>query len=356
MKINRKAMTKTAGKLIAVLLVFSVMAVFFALTSFAETSGSFSFSTVEPEKGEDFESYNKITRYSRDDTETELAVDIPDVIDKVPTEVIAANAFRGNDIVEEFVIPNTVKTIENSAFADCTALKIVIIPDSVTDIGYSAFQGCTALEYVIIGDGVETVRSLAFKDCSALKYLRLGSAVKDIGSGAFYNCTSLKDIVVPASVNKIGSMALGYYDQGDTCQAVDGVRFCVRAGNDALDNYIMESYSGSQSGISLPMAEIIGECADGAHTAVYTLMRTASEDHTGVELGECQKCLAVLKQDNNEIPPKEQSSSGITSLIIVIIAVIAFAALVFFYVRRSRARRAKAIEEYRKKEEGSIQQ
>lgn len=353
MKINRKALVETAGKLIAVLLVFTVFAAFFAITSFAETSGSFSFSTVEPEKDEDFEPYNKITRYSRDDTETELAVDIPDVIDKVPTEVIAANAFRGNDIVEEFVIPDTVRTIENSAFADCTALKVVIIPDSVTDIGYSAFQGCTALEYVIIGNGVKTIRSLAFKDCPAIRYLRLGSSVENIGSGAFYNCTGLKDIVVPASVKEIGSMALGYYDMGDTCQAVEGVRFVAREKIRALDNYVMESYSNSQSGVSLPMAEITGECADGAHTADYTLVRTASEDHTGVELGQCSECLAVLSQPNEEIPPKEQSASGITSLIVSIIAVIAFACVVFVYVRRSKARRAKAIEEYKKKQEGS---
>ncbi len=347
-------MAKTAGNLISVFLVFLMIAALFAVTSFAETDGSFSFTTVEPEKDEDFEPYNKITRYSRDDTETALAIDIPDVIDKVPTEVIAANAFRGNSVVEEFIIPDTVKTIENSAFADCTALKVVIIPDSVTDIGYSAFQGCTALEYVVIGDGAKTIRSLAFKDCPALRVLRLGSSVENIGSGAFYNCKSLTDYLIPASVKEIGSMALGYYDLGDTAQAVDGVKFYVREENEAVSDYALKSYASSQSGVSLTIPETVGECAENAHEAEFTLVREASDDHSGVELAKCSVCFAVLSQPNDEIPPKEQSASGITSLIIVLIAVIAFAAVVFVYVKRSRARRAKAAEEYKKKQEGSI--
>ncbi|MBQ7854978.1 MAG: leucine-rich repeat protein [Muribaculaceae bacterium] len=48
------------------------------------------------------------------------------------------------------IIPNSVTTIGNSAFEDCSGLTSVTIPNSVTEIGDKAFRDCDNLDSVII--------------------------------------------------------------------------------------------------------------------------------------------------------------------------------------------------------------
>ena len=45
-------------------------------------------------------------------------------------------------------IPESVTTIGDLAFYNCTSLTSVTIGDSVTTIGEGAFYGCTSLKYV----------------------------------------------------------------------------------------------------------------------------------------------------------------------------------------------------------------
>jgi len=63
------------------------------------------------------------------------------------------------------VIPNSVITIKNSAFAECTKLTSVTISNSVTTIGESAFFYCTNLTSIIIGSSVTSIRDDAFGWC-----------------------------------------------------------------------------------------------------------------------------------------------------------------------------------------------
>ena len=48
----------------------------------------------------------------------------------------------------EYVIPNSVTSIDDNAFVYCSSLTSVIIPNSVTSIGESAFSGCSGLTSV----------------------------------------------------------------------------------------------------------------------------------------------------------------------------------------------------------------
>ena len=48
--------------------------------------------------------------------------------------------------MKEVIIPNSVKEIENNAFAGCTALNLAI-PDSVEKIGENAFENVPHIEY-----------------------------------------------------------------------------------------------------------------------------------------------------------------------------------------------------------------
>ena len=51
---------------------------------------------------------------------------------------------------------------------DPTALTSVTIPDSVTTIDGSAFEGCDSLTSVTIGNSVTSIGSYAFRDCTSL--------------------------------------------------------------------------------------------------------------------------------------------------------------------------------------------
>jgi hypothetical protein len=46
------------------------------------------------------------------------------------------------------MIPNSVRSIGDYAFYNCSGLTSVTIPDSVTSIGQDAFSGCSSLAIV----------------------------------------------------------------------------------------------------------------------------------------------------------------------------------------------------------------
>ena len=56
-------------------------------------------------------------------------------------------AFRGLD-VEEVVLPDGLKHIQNNAFDDCYRLTKVTIPNSVEFISDCAFNGCISLKRI----------------------------------------------------------------------------------------------------------------------------------------------------------------------------------------------------------------
>ena len=61
-----------------------------------------------------------------------------------------------------YIIPDSVITIGNSAFAFCDNLMEVTIPDSVTTIRKEAFLGCDSLTELTIPASVTTIEDLAF--------------------------------------------------------------------------------------------------------------------------------------------------------------------------------------------------
>ena len=104
----------------------------------------------------------------------------------------------------DYTIPDSVTTIGEYAFSDCSSLASVIIPDSVTTIGSSAFGCCTSLASVIIPDSVTTIGKFAFSDCTSLTSVTIPGSVTTIGSSAFDACTSLTSVIIPDSVTTIG--------------------------------------------------------------------------------------------------------------------------------------------------------
>ena len=112
------------------------------------------------------------------------------------------------------IISNSVTSIGDRAFYDCTGLTSVTIPNSVTSIGDDAFCKCTGLSSV--NYNAENCTSMgsyycpAFSGCSNLKTLNIGNEVKNIPPYAFFGCTGLTSVTIGNSVTEIGKWAFGH--------------------------------------------------------------------------------------------------------------------------------------------------
>ena len=151
-----------------------------------------------------------------------------------PVKSIYKNAFRDSNIIS-VVLPNSITSIGEYAFAWCESLTSIIIPDSVTSIGNCAFEWCSSLTSITIPDSVTSIGNYVFSGCNYLlttennlKYVNangnpyyllieptnrnaatynINTQTKRIGNGAFNYCSGLLYVTIPNSVTSIGSSA-----------------------------------------------------------------------------------------------------------------------------------------------------
>ena len=108
-------------------------------------------------------------------------------------------------IYKDHVLFNKNKTILIAYIAKETNYTI---PNSVRTIGDSAFWGCDSLTSINIPNSVTTIGAGAFKDCVSLTSINIPNSVTTIGKGAFWGCVSLTSINIPNSVTTIEDGAL----------------------------------------------------------------------------------------------------------------------------------------------------
>ena len=112
------------------------------------------------------------------------------------------------------VIPNSVTSIGNNSFYNCSGLTSLTIPGSVTSIGSSAFGGCNGLASIVVDAGNSKYDSR--ENCNAIiesstncllvgcKNTVIPNSVTSIGENVFYNCSGLTSISIPSGVESIG--------------------------------------------------------------------------------------------------------------------------------------------------------
>ena len=119
-------------------------------------------------------------------------------------------AFSDCSALTSITIPNSVTSIGFSAFFDCFGLTNVTISGSVTNIGSYAFNGCGSLTSVTIPDSVTSIGSSAFGWCYKLIIVTFGTNITSIGDEAFEGCSSLAGVTIGANVTSIGDNAFIY--------------------------------------------------------------------------------------------------------------------------------------------------
>lgn len=213
----------------------------------------------------------------------ETAKKITSITIQDKTEIIEDKAFFGCLLVEEIILPSTVKTIGDEAFrgcggittlnlpdtlekigkyafADCNKLVLTELPDSIVDIsegmfendfsigeftlnknttkiGTLAFSGCSNLEIktIVEEDGVETekkelndsikfIGNYAFSGCSKLELTKLPTSLEELGRYAFNGCIRITINETNASLEKIGDYAF------KGCQAITSFEFAKDLG------------------------------------------------------------------------------------------------------------------------------
>ncbi len=125
----------------------------------------------------------------------------------IPETVVSigdyAFAYRKN--LSEIAIPSSVTAIGSYAFANCENLKTIEVSESVKSIQSCVFKSCVSLTKAIWRTLV-SVPDSAFEGCSALTDVKLSNVTK-IGERAFSGCIGLKEIILPQSLTEIGEYA-----------------------------------------------------------------------------------------------------------------------------------------------------
>ena len=103
------------------------------------------------------------------------------------------------DDIDSVVVKYGVTRIGSGAFYH-TSLKSIVLPESLMSIGDSAFGNCTSLSSINLPQSLTSVESHTFEGCSSLSSIVLPNSVTNIGQYAFADCDSLRSIYIPSSV------------------------------------------------------------------------------------------------------------------------------------------------------------
>ena len=126
------------------------------------------------------------------------------------------------------VIPNSVTSVGDYAFRNCSSMTSIEIPNSVTSIGKNAFSDCSSLASIIIPNSVESIGYRAFYSCSSLTSITVPNSVTSIGNSAFLDCSNLTVITIPNSVTSIEERVFSY------CKSIESI--VVESGNTTYDS------------------------------------------------------------------------------------------------------------------------
>lgn len=137
-------------------------------------------------------------------------VTIPEGYDR-----LGDNAFIGQNKVETFILPSSLKLIGNSAFENCYAMTSITLNEGLENIGERAFVG-SGLTDISFPSTLRIIKDAAFAGLKIMD-LKFNAGLKYIGNSAFAlpSAMTVKTIEIPASVKYIGPFAFNFRQYQD---------------------------------------------------------------------------------------------------------------------------------------------
>lgn len=146
-------------------------------------------------------------------------LEIPAELEGKKVSAIGMNAFTGNNVITDLVIPEGVTTLYWYCFNTCENLETVTLPDSLEFIDSWAFERCSKLKTINVPANVTRINGGAFAQNSSMTSITCDPANKNYVSvnGVLFT-KDMKELVaypggiqggytVPATVNHIGDAA-----------------------------------------------------------------------------------------------------------------------------------------------------
>ena len=103
------------------------------------------------------------------------------LFNKDKTTIISYRAKDAN-----YVIPDSVTSIQACAFLGCNSLTSINVSNSVISIGVNAFEGCISLKSINIPDSVTGIGGNAFRKCDSLSPQVKSDIIQRFGEDVFY--------------------------------------------------------------------------------------------------------------------------------------------------------------------------
>lgn len=122
-----------------------------------------------------------------------------------------------NTTLKEVILPEGLISIEEAAFANCTALEKLNVPSTVNTLGRWILENTKVTSFTI-PQGVTEIPASCFYG-SAINTINIPPSVKTIGNWAFQDA-KLTEVVIPSSVTSIGKWAFGCDNDNPTLQSV----------------------------------------------------------------------------------------------------------------------------------------
>lgn len=153
-------------------------------------------------------------------------------------DTVADKAYYGNTDLEDYVFPTGIKNIGDFSFAR-SGLKSIQIPKGVTHIGYGAFYHCDQLENIIIPNSVQTIEPSAFEHTPWLTNWKNGGDVDDflvVGDGILVGYKGYHPtLTIPSNVKKIGANVFKDHNELKALYLPDSL---IEIGEDAFNGCV----------------------------------------------------------------------------------------------------------------------
>lgn len=163
---------------------------------------------------------------------------------------------------ETLVLPDTVVKIEDGAFSMSKYLCYIVFPSSLRSIGYEAFAGCSLLN-IDVPQTIVELGEYAFADCYQIYDITIPEKIKVIPEAAFSGCENAFRVTFQGNIDRISYSAFA------NCSSLNNVTFMGSVG---VIDQLSFAFCTSLNRFEVPEGTVeIGDMAFYACNKLYTI-------------------------------------------------------------------------------------